>query len=158
MRIYYRNASVSYTDHLLFNITSVSNQSQGIPEDVKIIQAVLMSCMISVTGAGNALVILGFVTDKNLRTPSNYFLLNLAISDFFTGTFSLPLYLENYIINGGWVLGKNICKAWLTIDYTLCQCTVYNIVLISYDRFIAVTKAVSFSQFFYKLSMIYRLY
>ncbi|XP_075444622.1 muscarinic acetylcholine receptor M5-like [Ascaphus truei] len=144
MRIYYRNASVSYTDHLLFNITSVSNQSQGIPEDVKIIQAVLMSCMISVTGAGNALVILGFVTDKNLRTTSNYFLLNLAISDFFTGTFTLPLFLENYIINGEWVLGKNVCKIWLSINCTLFQCTIYNIVLISYDRFLAVTKAVRY--------------
>ncbi|MEE6464172.1 hypothetical protein FKM82_006205 [Ascaphus truei] len=103
-----------------------------------------MSCMISVTGAGNALVILGFVTDKNLRTTSNYFLLNLAISDFFTGTFTLPLFLENYIINGEWVLGKNVCKIWLSINCTLFQCTIYNIVLISYDRFLAVTKAVRY--------------
>uniref|UniRef100_A0A8C5MEY1 G-protein coupled receptors family 1 profile domain-containing protein n=1 Tax=Leptobrachium leishanense TaxID=445787 RepID=A0A8C5MEY1_9ANUR len=110
---------------------------------VGVIQAVLMSFMITVTGTGNALVILGFVINKKLRTPSNYFLLNLAISDFFTGVFTLPLYLNNYIINGKWVHGKDVCKLWLTIDYTLCQSTIYNIVLISSDRFLAVTKAVS---------------
>ncbi|KAE8598619.1 hypothetical protein XENTR_v10016879 [Xenopus tropicalis] len=111
---------------------------------MRLIQAVLMSCVICVTGTGNALVILGFLVNKNLRTPSNYFLLNLAIGDFLTGTVSLPLFLQNYIISGGWVLGKHVCKLLLTMDSTLCQCTIYNIVLISFDRFLAVTKAVKY--------------
>ncbi|OCT76741.1 hypothetical protein XELAEV_18031942mg, partial [Xenopus laevis] len=118
---------------------NASNQSQ---DEMRLIQAALMSCMICITGTGNALVILGFIVNKNLRTPSNYFLLNLAIGDFFTGTFSLPLNLHSFITRGSWVLGKHVCKLWLTIDYTLCQCTIYNIVLISCDRFLAVTKAV----------------
>ncbi|CAJ0930001.1 unnamed protein product, partial [Ranitomeya imitator] len=66
-------------------------------------------------------------------------------------TFSLPLYLKNYIINGGWVLGRSICKFWLAIDYTLCQCTIYNIVLISCDCFMAVTKAVKYRDQQHKL-------
>ncbi|CAI9597314.1 unnamed protein product [Staurois parvus] len=123
---------------------NISNESQGFSNDFRIIQAVLISCMISVAGMGNALVILGFIMNKKLRTPSNFFLLNLAISDFITGTFSRPLYLMNFIINKEWVLGKHICKLWLTVDYTLCQCSVYNIVLISCDRFLAVTMAVKY--------------
>ncbi|XP_018421180.1 PREDICTED: histamine H3 receptor-like [Nanorana parkeri] len=143
MKAYSRNGSLAGVS-TFFNTFNISNESQASPDDSRIIQAVLMSCMISVTGTGNALVILGFIIDKKLRTPSNYFILNLAISDFFTGTFSLPLYLQNYIINKEWVLGKHICKLWLTVDYTLCQCTVYNIVLISCDRFLAVTRAVKY--------------
>ncbi|XP_031760455.1 histamine H3 receptor-like [Xenopus tropicalis] len=144
MIFYPRNASLVHLDNISVSAVSASNQSQEITDEMRLIQAVLMSCVICVTGAGNALVILGFLVNKNLRTPSNYFLLNLAIGDFLTGTFSLPLYLKNFIMNGSWVLGKHVCKLWLTIDYTLCQCTICNIVLISCDRFLAVTKAVKY--------------
>ncbi|XP_040289837.1 histamine H3 receptor-like [Bufo bufo] len=140
----YNNGSWDYDGNsVFFTNSNISLQSHTV-DDETMFQAVLMSFMISVTGTGNALVILGFIINKKLRTPSNYFLLNLAISDFFTGTFSLPLYMKNYILNKGWVLGKIICKLWLAIDYTLCQCTIYNIVLISCDRFLAVTKAVKY--------------
>ncbi|OCT76737.1 histamine H3 receptor [Xenopus laevis] len=144
MIIYPGNTSSIHLDNISFTAVSATNQSQEITDEMRLIQAVLMSCMICITGTGNALVILGFIVNKNLRTPSNYFLLNLAIGDFLTGTFSLPLYLKNFIISGTWVFGKHVCKLWLTIDYTLCQCTIYNIVLISCDRFLAVTKAVKY--------------
>ncbi|XP_073533055.1 histamine H3 receptor-like [Phyllobates terribilis] len=144
MLAYHNNGSWNYVGDR--NVTAGEEQTNKTRtvDDVRIFQAVLMSLVISVTSTGNALVILGFMTNKKLRTSSNYFLLNLAISDFFTGSFSLPLYLKNYIINGEWVLGRRICKFWLTVDYTLCQCTIYNIVLISCDRFMAVTKAVTY--------------
>ncbi|XP_031760458.1 histamine H3 receptor [Xenopus tropicalis] len=144
MIFYPRNASLVHLDNISVSAVSASNQSQEITDEMRLIQAVLMSCVICVTGTGNALVILGFLVNKNLRTPSNYFLLNLAIGDFLTGTVSLPLFLQNYIISGGWVLGKHVCKLLLTMDSTLCQCTIYNIVLISFDRFLAVTKAVKY--------------
>ncbi|XP_075128074.1 histamine H3 receptor-like [Leptodactylus fuscus] len=144
MRAYRNNGSWDYVgDSVIFTSSNASSQSYTM-NDVTIFRSVLISFMISVTSTGNALVILGFITNKKLRTPSNYFLLNLAISDFLTGTFCLPLFLKNFIMNRRWVLGKNICKIWLTVDCTLCQCTIYNIVLISSDRFLAVTKAVKY--------------
>lgn len=45
----------------------------------------LMVLLIAVTVAGNALVMLAFVADSSLRTQNNFFLLNLAISDFLVG-------------------------------------------------------------------------
>ena len=47
--------------------------------------SVLMVTLVIVIVAGNALVIMAFVVDKTLRTQSNYFFLNLAISDFLVG-------------------------------------------------------------------------
>lgn len=41
------------------------------------------------------------------------------------------------------MLGKGLCKVWLVMDYLLCSASVFNIVLISYDRFLSVTRAVS---------------
>ncbi|KAM9589336.1 histamine H3 receptor isoform 2-T2 [Trichechus inunguis] len=44
--------------------------------------AALMALLIVATVLGNALVMLAFVADSSLRTQNNFFLLNLAISDF----------------------------------------------------------------------------
>lgn len=54
----------------------------------------LMALLIAVTVAGNALVMLAFVADSSLRTQNNFFLLNLAISDFLVGKVPPPAELR----------------------------------------------------------------
>ncbi|KFR11750.1 Histamine H3 receptor, partial [Opisthocomus hoazin] len=105
--------------------------------------AFLMVLLALVTILGNALVIIAFIMDRNLRHRSNYYFLNLAISDFAVGAFCMPLYIP-YSLTGKWHLGRGVCKLWLVMDYLLCTASVFNIVLISYDRFLSVTKAVSY--------------
>lgn len=60
----------------------------------------------------------------------------------FPGAFCIPVYMP-YILTGRWMLGRGLCKLWLVMDYLLCTASVFNIVLISYDRFLSVTRAVS---------------
>uniref|UniRef100_A0A8B9FP78 Histamine receptor H3 n=1 Tax=Amazona collaria TaxID=241587 RepID=A0A8B9FP78_9PSIT len=103
----------------------------------------LMALLIAVIVAGNALVMLAFVADSSLRTQNNFFLLNLAISDFLVGAFCIPLYVP-YVLTGRWIFGRSLCKLWLVVDYLLCTSSVFNIVLISYDRFLSVTRAVAY--------------
>ncbi|NP_001257497.1 histamine H3 receptor isoform H3F [Rattus norvegicus] len=105
--------------------------------------AALMALLIVATVLGNALVMLAFVADSSLRTQNNFFLLNLAISDFLVGAFCIPLYVP-YVLTGRWTFGRGLCKLWLVVDYLLCASSVFNIVLISYDRFLSVTRAVSY--------------
>ncbi|XP_054141064.1 histamine H3 receptor-like [Melozone crissalis] len=105
--------------------------------------AFLMVLLCLVTILGNMLVILAFIMDRNLRHRSNYFFLNLAVSDFAVGVFCMPLYIP-YALTGTWHLGRSLCKLWLVMDYLMCTASVFNIVLISYDRFLSVTKAVSY--------------
>lgn len=52
--------------------------------------AALMALLIVATVLGNALVMLAFVADSSLRTQNNFFLLNLAISDFLVGKAPTP--------------------------------------------------------------------
>ncbi|XP_064789288.1 histamine H3 receptor [Oncorhynchus masou masou] len=113
------------------------------PGYMMVILAVLMIILVVVVVAGNALVILAFIVDKSLRNQSNYFFLNLAISDFLVGAFCIPVYIP-YNLTGRWVLGRGLCKLWLLMDYLLCTASVFNIVLISYDRFLSVTRAVKY--------------
>ncbi|XP_027004176.1 histamine H3 receptor isoform X1 [Tachysurus fulvidraco] len=119
-----------------------SAEHAGIP-GATVILAALMMVLVVVVVVGNALVIFAFVVDKSLRNQSNYFFLNLAISDFLVGAFCIPVYMP-YILTGRWMLGRGLCKLWLVMDYLLCTASVFNIVLISYDRFLSVTRAVRY--------------
>ncbi|NXK10512.1 HRH3 protein, partial [Herpetotheres cachinnans] len=105
--------------------------------------AAFMGLLVLATVLGNALVILAFVVDRSLRTQGNFFFLNLAIADLLVGGFCIPLYIP-YVLMGEWRLGRGLCKLWLVVDYLVCAASVFNIVLISFDRFISVTKAVSY--------------
>ncbi|XP_073488916.1 histamine H3 receptor-like [Aquarana catesbeiana] len=97
----------------------------------------------SVIVLGNVIVILAFIVDKRLRNQSNFFLLNLAICDFLIGAFCIPVS-ASFIITGTWTLGDFLCKVWLIADNLMCTASVFNIVLISYDRFLSITLAVTY--------------
>lgn len=64
-----------------------TNSSTELPafDGTSVLLAALMMTLVVVVVVGNALVILAFVVDKSLRNQSNYFFLNLAISDFLVG-------------------------------------------------------------------------
>ncbi|XP_019957526.1 histamine H3 receptor-like [Paralichthys olivaceus] len=108
-----------------------------------VVLMVMMVTLVLVIVLGNALVIFAFKVDKSLRRQCNYYFLNLAISDFLVGAFCIPVYIP-YILTGRWTLGRGLCKLWLVMDYLLCSASAFNIVLISYDRFLSVTRAVSY--------------
>uniref|UniRef100_A0A8C1SRP7 Histamine H3 receptor n=1 Tax=Cyprinus carpio TaxID=7962 RepID=A0A8C1SRP7_CYPCA len=129
-------------EHTVSNWTAVRRDA-GFAAPVLALLSVMMVILIAVIVCGNALVIVAFKMDKRLRRQSNYFLLNLAISDFLVGVFCIPVYMP-YILTGKWMLGKGLCKLWLVVDYLLCTASVFNIVLISYDRYLSVTNAVSY--------------
>lgn len=68
------------------NLTrTVSEVGSVLPGYLSVILSVLMVTLVVVVVAGNALVIVAFIVDKTLRNQSNYFFLNLAISDFLVG-------------------------------------------------------------------------
>ncbi|XP_029443022.1 histamine H3 receptor-like [Rhinatrema bivittatum] len=111
--------------------------------EVLVTLIILMSLLVLVTVLGNTLVIVAFVVDKRLRSQSNFFLLNLALCDFVIGAICIPIYIP-YILTGKWLFGRGLCKFWLVSDYVMGTCSTFNIVLISYDRFLSVTQAVAY--------------
>ncbi|XP_023399686.1 histamine H4 receptor isoform X2 [Loxodonta africana] len=116
-----------------------TNHTNNFSPGTCITLAFLMTLLAFAIILGNAAVILAFVMDSKLRQRSSYFLLNLAISDFFVGAISIPLYIPYTLFN--WDLRDELCTFWLLIDYLLCTASVYNIVLISYDRYQSVSNA-----------------
>ncbi|XP_055007993.1 histamine H3 receptor-like [Boleophthalmus pectinirostris] len=127
-----------------FDNTSTRVQSSAFfSRPVFVVLMFVMVTLVVVIVLGNALVIFAFKVDKSLRRQCNYYFLNLAISDFLVGAFCIPVYIP-YTLTGRWTLGRGLCKLWLVMDYLLCSASAFNIVLISYDRFLSVTRAVSY--------------
>ncbi|XP_074755165.1 protein IMPACT isoform X3 [Athene noctua] len=121
-------AETPHMDGTCNETLSTQSPSSEFSLGVLVLLAFLMVLLALVTILGNVLVILAFIMDRNLRHRS---------------AFCMPLYIP-YALTGTWHLGRSLCKIWLIMDYLLCTASVFSIVLISYDRFLSVTKAVSY--------------
>ena len=105
--------------------------------------SVVVAVLALVTAGGNLMVILSFRMDKQLQTVSNYFLLSLAVADFAIGVFSMPLYTV-YLLMRRWPLGAIVCDIWLSLDYTMSNASVANLLVISFDRYFSVTRPLTY--------------
>lgn len=104
----------------------------------------LVSGMLSfVTVSGNIMVMVSFKIDKQLQNISNYFLFSLALADFFIGLISMPLFTV-YTILGYWPFGRHVCDGWLALDYLASNASVLNLLLISFDRYLSVTRPLTY--------------
>jgi muscarinic acetylcholine receptor M3 len=103
----------------------------------KVILCTLALTASLITVCGNLLVMLSFFLDRQIRNPTNYFILSLSVSDFLIGLFSMP-FLTLYIMIGKWPFGKIICDLWLSLDYTVCLTSIYTVLFITIDRFCSV--------------------
>lgn len=87
---------------------------------------------------GNILVILSVVCNRHLRTPTNYFIINLAIADLLLGTTVLPVSATLEILNY-WVFGRIFCDIWAAVDVLCCTASIMSLCVISIDRYIGVS-------------------
>ncbi|CAL9706814.1 unnamed protein product [Knipowitschia caucasica] len=88
--------------------------------------------------AGNILVILSVMCNRHLRTPTNYFIINLAIADLLLGTMVLPVSATLEILDY-WVFGRVFCDIWAALDVLCCTASIMSLCVISIDRYIGVS-------------------
>eukprot|EP00057_Strongylocentrotus_purpuratus_P001750 XP_001201266.1 PREDICTED: histamine H3 receptor-like [Strongylocentrotus purpuratus] len=106
--------------------------------------------VITVTVAGNSLVIVSYLQDNHIRrVAGNQFILNLSIADLLVGLVSLPLYLQNLLLKR-WVLGDIFCKLYTTFDYCVVSVSVLTVIYISLDRYWIVMKKLEYKSFLTK--------
>uniref|UniRef100_A0A3P9PQW5 Adrenoceptor alpha 1B n=1 Tax=Poecilia reticulata TaxID=8081 RepID=A0A3P9PQW5_POERE len=86
---------------------------------------------------GNILVILSVVCNRHLRTPTNYFIINLAMADLLLGTTVLPVSATLEVL-GYWVFGRIFCDIWAAVDVLCCTASIMSLCVISIDRYVGV--------------------
>ncbi|XP_028646866.1 trace amine-associated receptor 13c-like [Erpetoichthys calabaricus] len=105
--------------------------------EVSVILYIFSACSVLLTVFGNFLVIISFSHFRQLHTPSNLLVLSLAVADFFIGGFSMPFELIKLIENC-WYFGDTFCFLHSFFSFLLTSVSVSNLVLIAFDRYIAV--------------------
>ncbi|XP_018110146.1 alpha-1A adrenergic receptor [Xenopus laevis] len=96
-----------------------------------------LGAFISVAIVGNIMVIISVVTNKQLRIPTNYLIVNLAIADLLLSSTVLPFSATKEIV-GYWVFGRILCDIWAAMDVLCCTASIFSLCTISIDRYIGV--------------------
>jgi len=111
----------------------------------RIILLVVVVPLIFETIFGNFLILLAWLTDARVRTPSNAYLASLALVDFLMGLFNMTLG-SKYIFDGRWRLGVVACRFWLTSSCSLSFISAAHLALVALDRHRIVYHAASYVQ------------
>ena len=95
----------------------------------------------AVATGGNLLVVLAVFLDpnKNLRSPSNYFVASLGFADFFVGVLACPMSAV-YPITEGLKQTNQRYKFWMHMIYFItCTTSLLSLTALALDRYVAVT-------------------
>ncbi|CDH92956.1 G-protein coupled receptors family 1 profile domain-containing protein [Caenorhabditis elegans] len=92
---------------------------------------------------GNLLVFYVILTKKSLQTSTNHLVLSLTISDLLLGILILPFAIIQEHSNE-WIFGHFGCRLWLSVDVFLSTASIYNLLAISFDRYMAVRQPIKY--------------
>ncbi|XP_046968323.1 dopamine D2-like receptor [Vanessa cardui] len=94
---------------------------------------------------GNVLVILSVARERSLQTATNYFIVSLAVADLLVAVVVMPFGVY-YLFNGVWGLPAVVCDCYIAMDVTCSTSSIFNLVAISVDRYIAVTQPIKYAK------------
>lgn len=94
--------------------------------------------LIGLTGLlGNALVVLVIVSNRSMRSTTNVLIINLAMADLLFVVFCVPFTAIDYMMEM-WPFGDLWCKIVQYLIVVTSNASIYTLVLMSLDRFLAV--------------------
>ena len=124
------------------NSTEFNSSPAACSSMVSIMFTLALSVISAVAFFGNVLVATTFIKTRSLRTSTNYYIVNMAVSDLLASFFIWPLYATegmltpNVFINEPWA--SSVCKMGMYIRVVSQAVSVLSLVLIALDRFVAI--------------------
>jgi len=111
----------------------------------KIIIGFLLYSLTIWTIIGNILVCVALFTNKQLKQGgmSNYLIGNLALSDLLLGLTVLP-FSATLSTFKTWPFGSILCELWLSIDVLCSTASIWGLLVISLDRYIATNHPIKY--------------
>ncbi|XP_052120012.1 allatostatin-A receptor-like [Frankliniella occidentalis] len=128
---------------MVFNSTDSDEQIGPLMQKVVSIVVPLIFLAIVVVGLiGNALVVLVVAANQQMRSTTNLLIINLAVADLLFIVFCVPFTGTDYALTF-WPLGDTWCKIVQYLIVVTSMASVYTLVLMSLDRFLAVVYPIS---------------
>ncbi|XP_023225865.1 tachykinin-like peptides receptor 86C isoform X1 [Centruroides sculpturatus] len=100
---------------------------------------IIFGLMVIVATIGNAIVIWIILAHRKMRTVTNYFLLNLSITDLLIATFNV-VFNFIYMLRSHWPFGMTYCVISNFIANLSVSTSVFTMSAMSVDRFFAVVR------------------
>ncbi|XP_049825828.1 cholecystokinin receptor type A-like [Aethina tumida] len=137
---------VSSTTPAFFNVSvgrnltgneTVSVSQENVFESKLIIPLYVIIFVLSV--GGNSLVLLTLFRNKRMRTVTNVYLVNLAVSDLLLGVFCMPFTLVGQVLRT-FIFGSTMCKLIPYFQAVSVSVGVWTLVAISLERYFAICR------------------
>ncbi|XP_031416052.1 5-hydroxytryptamine receptor 4 isoform X1 [Clupea harengus] len=96
------------------------------------------------TVVGNFLVVLAIAYFKQLQSPTNCFVMSLAVADFLVGLVVMP-YSMVRTVEGCWHFSATFCQLHSSLDVMLCTASIFHLSCIAFDRYYAVCNPLVYS-------------
>ena len=132
-----------WTTHITEISTEQSEQRDDSTSLPRILVCTLLIIVTMVTIIGNLIVMLSFYAEKRLRTTFNYYIFNLAVTDFLVACSAMSFYTFDVLL-GYWPFGEVLCGFWIFFDYGMTFASVFTLVAISLDRNWSVTWSIHY--------------
>ena len=118
-----------------------------------ILTGVVLYSIVLLTVFGNLLVLVAVYVNKKLQTTFNYYVVNLAITDFSVAVTAMSFHATDSVL-GYWPFGEILCGVWIFFDYGMTFVSVFTLILISVDRFWSVTWSVHYRRYHKKMRVV----
>ncbi|KAJ8022902.1 Tachykinin-like peptides receptor 99D [Holothuria leucospilota] len=107
------------------------------PVWLQILLAILFATITVLGVGGNAIVIYIVLWNRRMRTPTNYFIVNLAVSDFLSALMCINFtyYATMYM---AWPFGRFMCKLVQFVQNASISVSIFTLVVISLDRYFVI--------------------
>lgn len=93
---------------------------------------------------GNSLVVFLVTFKRNLRTKTNWFIVSLAVADFFA---ALAFFPPRYISNFYYEIDLTHAGLWYKICFTFLYSSTTNLCVLTVDRYIAIVLPLKYASF-----------
>lgn len=95
--------------------------------------ATAFGSMLTVATVGNAIVIWAVLCHHVMRSPTNYFLVNVSVADLMMATGN-GVFFSTYMVNSHWPFGKVFCVLSNFVANFTVALSVFSLLAISVDR------------------------
>ena len=103
----------------------------------RILWSLLAGTIMLMAASGNLIVIWIVIANPRMRTVTNYFLLNLAVSDSLTSLLSMP-FIFSYLATDHFRMGMAMCKLSFFFGNVSSCASILSLVAITIDRYRAI--------------------
>ncbi|KAJ9582293.1 hypothetical protein L9F63_003422 [Diploptera punctata] len=106
------------------------------------IQPTVHGLIFAVGFVGNVVLLIIFIRHKEMRNPPSMMILNLTLADAFNLPVNIPVFLI-YLTSHSWNYGEVLCIAFRFLRQLGITVSIYSIVVISIQRFLALTQIIN---------------